>query len=418
MDSLPININSEIGKLNGVVVHIPGAEVEKMTPENAQRALYSDILNLSVALPEYEGFLGILKKYTRVFEVKELLTETLVNGIAKKELLSKICRFANIKKRGCDYLMSLPAKELAEGLIEGIDKSIESLTEYLSDEKYWVHPLPNLFFTRDASFSIHDQVMISTMASKVRQNESFIMEAIFTHHPAFVNRTQNLVEEFDHSGLASIEGGDVLVIRDDVLVVGNGARSSTQGIDTLLEYFKALPGVQHIIVQGLPDKPESFIHMDMTFTMLDVDKAMVYKPLIMDSHRHMTVHITIDGNKVSFSEERTVLHSLRKLGIDLEPVYCGGEDQTYMEREQWHSGANFFALQPGHVIGYEKNSRTVESMSKAGFEILTAKEVLTGEKNPFDYKKVMIAIKGNELSRGGGGARCMTMPVNREDVKW
>ena len=418
MDTLPININSEIGKLNGVIVHVPGAEVENMTPENAQRALYSDILNLSVALPEYNGLLGVLKKYTRVFEVKELLSEVLTNGIAKNELLEKICKFSGIKKRGCDYLLSLSASELTDGLIEGVEKKIESLTEYLSDEKYCVHPLPNLFFTRDASFSVHDKVMVSTMASRVRQNESFIMETIFNYHPAFINRTLNLIQEFDVSESASIEGGDVLVIRDDILVIGNGARTSTKGVDTLVEYFKMQPGVQHIIVQGLPHNPESFIHMDMTFTMLDVDKAMVYKPLIIDSHRYLTIHITIDGDKVSFSEDGNVLKTLKKLGIDLEPVYCGGEDRTYMEREQWHSGANFFALKPGHVIGYEKNTRTVEAMDKAGFEIITAKEVISGKKNPMKYEKVMITIKGNELSRGGGGARCMTMPVNRDEVKW
>ena len=418
MDTLPININSEIGKLNGVIVHSPGAEVENMTPENAQRALYSDILNLSVALPEYNGLLGVLKKYTKVFEVRDLLIEVLNDGIARNELITKICTYGNLKKRSCEVLKKLSGEEFAQGLIEGMEKQRESLTEYLSEDKYCIHPLPNLFFTRDASFAVHDKVMISHMASRVRQNESFIMETIFNYHPAFINRTLNLVEEFDHSGKASIEGGDVLVVRNDILLIGNGTRSTTQGIDTIVEYFKALPGVQHIIVQGLPHKPESFIHLDMTFTMLDVNKAMIYKPLILDSHRHMTVHITIDNDKVTFTEEDNILQSLKKLGIDLEPVYCGGDDQTYMEREQWHSGANFFALKPGHVIGYEKNSRTVDAMNKAGFEIITAKDVISGKRNPLEYKNVMITIKGNELSRGGGGARCMTMPVNRDEVDW
>jgi len=417
MNPLPIEINSEIGKLNGVIVHSPGAEVENMTPENAQRALYSDILNLSVALPEYNGLLGVLQKYTKVFKVKDLLSEVLTDGIAKSELLENICKFGKIKKRGCDYLMSLPADELANGLIEGVEKKIESLTEYFSDDKYCVHPLPNLFFTRDASFALHDKVMISNMASRVRQNESFIMEAIFNYHPAFINRTLNLVKEFDNTGEASIEGGDVLIVRDDIILVGNGARSSTQGIDTLIEYFKGRPGVHHIIVHGLPHKPESFIHLDMTFTMLDINKAMVYKPLIIDSHRYLPVHIIIDNGKVKFKEEGNLLQTLKKLGIDLEPVFCGGDDRTYMEREQWHSGANFFALKPGHVIGYEKNSRTVEAMNKAGFEIIKAEDVISGEKDTSVYKKVMITIQGNELSRGGGGARCMTMPINRDHIE-
>jgi arginine deiminase len=418
MKPLLIDVKSEIGKLNGVIIHVPGAEVENMTPENAERALYSDILNLSVAIPEYYGLKGVLQKYTKVFEVKELLTEVMNNGIARNELISKICKFGKIKRRGCNYLMDLQPDELAAGLIEGVEKHVESFTEFLSDEKYCVHPLPNLFFTRDASFTVHDKVMISKMASRVRQNEAFIMETIFNHHPAFINRTLNLAEEFDVTEKATIEGGDVLVASDNIVLVGSGARTSTQGIDTLVEYFKTQPGVQHIIVQELPFKPESFIHLDMTFTFLDKDKAMIYKPLILDSHRYLTVRITIDGNKVFFKEEENLLDSLKSLGIDLEPVYCGGNDQTYMEREQWHSGANFFAIKPGHVIGYEKNTRTLEAMNKAGFEIITAKEVIEGIKKLEDYQKAFITIKGNELSRGGGGARCMTMPVNRDKVDW
>ncbi len=419
MEPLPINVNSEIGKLNGVIVHLPGAEVENMTPENAERSLYSDLLNLSVALPEYQGFLGVLKQLTNVFEVKELLANVLKKETAQKELLGKLCRFYNISHDVCDYLQSLEAPELARQLIEGVEMSKKTLTAYFDSEKYSVRPVPNLFFTRDASFSVYDKVMISKMASKVRQHETFIMETIFNHHPAFNSETLNLTEEYDTTQKASIEGGDVLVAREDVLILGNGDRTSSQGIDTLIAHFKTKPGVQHIIVQELPYKPESFIHLDMTFTFLDKDKAMVYHPLILGSNRYLTIHITIDGNSVTIREEENILKALKKLGIDLEPVYCGGKnDVTFMEREQWQSGANFFAIQPGIVMGYERNIRTIEAMSNAGFEVISAQEVINRDKNPLDYKRAVITIKGNELSRGGGGARCMTMPVNREKVEW
>lgn len=419
MEPITINVNSEIGKLNGVIVHVPGAEVENMTPENAERSLYSDILNLSVALPEYNGFLGVLKQFTTVFEVRDLLTDIVNIDEAKGELLGKLCRFYNINKDVCNYMQNLKAPELARQLIEGVEMNKNTLTAYFDDEKYSVRPVPNLFFTRDASFTVNNSVMISKMASRVRAHETFIMETIFDYHPAFKGNTLNLVNEYSSSKDAHIEGGDVLVAREDVLVIGNGARSSSQGIDTLLEHFKNKPGVQHILVQELPYKPESFIHLDMTFTFLDMDKAMVYKPLILGSNRFLTIHITIDGSNVSIKEEDNLIKALSKLGIDLEPVFCGGSSNlTFMEREQWQSGANFFAIKPGMVMGYERNVRTIEAMSKAGFEVITAKEVINRDKNPLDYKRAVITIKGDELSRGGGGARCMTMPVNREKVVW
>ena len=418
---MEININSEIGKLNGVIVHVPGPEVENMTPENAQRALYSDILNLAIAIPEYQNFIGVLKKYTTVFEVRELLQDIMLDDKVKHELISRICVGEQHDYRAvCDLIEEMPGTQLAAKLIEGIEMSKDNLTRFLDDEKYCLNPLPNFFFTRDASFNVGNVSMISKMAKNVRDRETLIMEAIFRHHPNFRGDIINPVGVFDETGKGSIEGGDVLIARDDILLIGKGDRTSSQGIDAMIEYCKTKPGVQHIIVQELPNTPESFIHLDMTFTFLDKDKCMIFEPLIINATRHLTIHITIDGDKVaSIKEEKNMLVALRNLGMDLEPVLCGGNnDIRVMEREQWQSGANFVTLEPGKVIGYGRNTHTIEAMNNAGFEVITAKEIVNGLKDLNDYEKAVVTIKGNELSRGGGGARCMTMPVNRSKVQW
>lgn len=418
-NKLSINVNSEIGKLEGVIIHSPGPEVENMTPENAERALYSDILNLSVALPEYNEFYQVLKKVTTVFEVKDLLRSILDNEKVKNSLINRICR-QEMAIEASETLATLDNDELARQLIEGVEMKKNTLTKYLDDERFSLNPLPNFFFTRDASFSLNDKVMISRMASKVREREALIMEAIFDYNPCFATNTVNPVKTYDFSGKASIEGGDVLIAREDVILSGISARTNSQGIDSMLEYLKTKPGVKHLILQELPKKPESFIHLDMTFTFLDMDKCMVFEPLIMSSSRHLTIHITIDGNKVvSIEEEKNLPTALKKLGMDLEPIVCGGKaDSYFMEREQWQSGANFFSIAPGKVIGYARNTHTMGELNKKGFEIIKACDVINNKVKLDSYEKFVITIEGNELSRGGGGARCMTMPIVRQNISW
>jgi len=423
MEPISVQINSEIGKLKAVIVHSPGAEVENMTPENAKRALYSDILNLSIALPEYRDFLGVLKKHTQVFEVKELLETVVEKEDARERLIAKVCQHETHRHEMgqlCREIQDMPSAELARQLMEGVEMKKDNLTRFLDNERFCLTPLPNFFFTRDASFSMGDQVIISKMANAVRDREALIMESIFEDHPLFKGGTVNPVLKFDQSGRGTIEGGDVLIAREDVFVIGQGDRTSTQGIDSMIEFLKTKEGVKHILVQELPFKPESFIHLDMTFTFLDKDQCMIFEPLILSSTKHLTIHITIDGDKVSrIQEERDLLDSLKKLGVDLDPVFCGGDDDLFvMEREQWQSGANFFALEPGKVMGYERNTHTIEALSRHGFEIVNAKDVVSGKVRLENYKKVVVTIEGNELSRGGGGARCMTMPVAREKVDW
>jgi len=158
----------------------------------------------------------------------------------------------------------------------------------------------------------------------------------------------------------------------------------------------------------------------MVFTFLDVDTCMVYEPLILQTNRFQTIHIKIENGKVtSIKEEENLVKSLKDLGMDLKPVYCGGtKDPWIQEREQWHSGANFFAIGPGKVIGYERNVYTIEEMHKNGFEIIKANDIIKGKVDPSGYKKYVITLDGSELPRGGGGARCMTMPIRRKPVKW
>ncbi len=421
MGALDLNVQSEIGRLQGVILHSPGAEVENMTPETAQRALYSDILNLSIAQREYEQLKGVLGKYTNVYQVMDLLTAVLEDYRQRESLVGKIC----IEEGATDYfddLMAMTSSELARCLIEGVPAKINSLTSYLKGEYYALYPLYNFYFTRDASVTIGNNALVCRMANKVRMRESLIMEAIFKGSGAF---NCNIINAHDfHPGNADIfmEGGDILIAREDILLVGNGTRTSTQGIDMLVSRLvrNKTEGKKHVIVQQLPHTPESFIHLDMVFTFLDRDKCMVFEPLIMRNNQYQTVHMTIEGGKVTNIRSVANIPSvLKELGVDLEPVICGGADSEWnQEREQWHSGANFFALEPGKVLSYARNINTLNELNKNGFEVISAWDVIAGKKDINDYRRCVVTIEGSELPRGGGGARCMTMPVSRADVQW
>lgn len=420
---LKINVQSEIGKLDAVLLHRPGAEVENMTPRHVQRALYSDILNLSIAQKEYEQLHGVLSKVSNVYEVSNLLVTVLDKPAPREELVRRICLEENVLPY-YNELMDMNSRELARVLIEGLPARIDTLTSYFRNEYYALYPLYNFYFTRDAAVTIGNKALICRMANQVRMRESLIMNAIYAHSGAFECGVTDANEQNSDSSSIIMEGGDIIVAREDVLIVGNGVRTSSQGIDFMVDRIcRSYPsGRYNIIVQQLPSEPESFIHLDMVFTMLDRDKCMVFKPLIMNANQYQTVHIIVEEGVVrSIKPVAGLLPALRSLGMDLEPLSCGGADEWDQEREQWHSGANFFAFAPGKVLTYARNVHTLEELDAHGFEIISASDFIAGrhEDTVFEPGRLCaVAVNGSELPRGGGGARCMTMPLSREKINW
>ena len=408
-----VDIDSEFGLLKGVLLHRPGVEIERMTPENASIALYSDILNKHIVDREYANFCGVLERWTKVYYVADLLAQVLEDAAEKDRIVRESCR-----QDGCEFLadelLSHDATTLSHELIAGFEYRRGKDPERFAADRYMLKPLYNIFFTRDASSTMYDRVLINSMSFPVRKRETLIFKAIFER--CFGATTFNAM---DWNKDARTEGGDVQIARHDLLCIGNGIRTNRLGADFLAHTFAREREKFNIIVQELPHHPESFIHLDMVFTFLGPHRCMAYEPMLKKSgsfaDKHTTL-ISVESGKTTTQEFGNILQALAAVGMDMEPVICGGDDPWAQQREQWHSGANFFSLGPNKVIGYQRNTHTIDALDKAGFAILPAEDICSGKVNMHDYDSFVAAFSASELPRGGGGARCMTMPIARENV--
>ena len=410
-----MNVASETGRLRAVLLKRPGIEVERMTPLNAAQCLYSDILDKPTVDREYGLFSGILERWTNVYYVKDILEALLKDKDVRCHLVSESLRHdrrTSEQQAGeslYELLMSLDSDELARVLIEGYEK--EGWDGY-SDDRYLLKPLFNLFFTRDAASTVYNRVLINSMSFEVRERETLIYEAIF-HHFFGVE----LLNASQWNPLAHTEGGDVHIASPDLLCIGEGIRTNSKGIDYLAQTFAREREHFNILVQELPKEPESFIHLDMVFTFLGKHYCMVFEPMLRKQGPFAgkaTTLISIDNGKITYREVPNMLDGLHALGWDMEPVVCGGVDSWVQLREQWHSGANFFALGDGQVMGYRRNTHTIDALDHAGFEVLNAEDIVSGKAIMNDHKRFVAAFPGSELPRAGGGARCMTMPILRD----
>ncbi len=404
-----VNVASETGRLRAVLLHRPGVEIERMTPLNAAHALYSDILNKPIVDTEYHYFSGVLERWTHVYYVEDILEELLKDADVRRHLVEESCDMDDCDDGLAEQLMELPAADLASVLIEGYE---DPEWDGKDDERYLLKPLYNLFFTRDASSTVYNRVLINSMSFEVRERETLIYEAIFRHF--FKVDTLNAMA-WDRD--ARTEGGDVQIAGPDLLCIGQGIRTNTKGIKYLAQTFAQERERFNILVQELPKSPESFIHLDMVFTFLGKHQCMAFEPMLQKKGLFAgkdTTLISIEGGKISYTKFPNIIKGLEHLGWEIEPVIGGGSDPWVQLREQWHSGANFFSLGDGKIMGYRRNTHTIDALDKAGFAVLRAEDIVEGRVDMAQYDKFVAAFPGSELPRAGGGARCMTMPILRD----
>ncbi len=410
---MKINVSSEIGHLNGVIVHTPGHEVSLVNPEIADELLFDDIIFEDDARGEHLDMLDVFKAAMKsdgqVLEIADLFLETLKIDDSSPYFVEQLIKeFPEENLQVIENeLLGLTPAALLKFSIQGV---LHASTDFN------LLPSPNLLFTRDLAAVCGDSILMSRAATHTRLRESLMMETIVKYHPMFSGIKKSAIRI---SGHQSIEGGDVLVQSEKLVLIGMSERTSFTGLmkaaDGLFNH-----GVETVLAVDIP-KQRASMHLDTVFTFISENECVAFPPAIMDQKDNI-VALQKVGDRIA-AEQRSDLQSALKefSGIDYTFIKCGGEDRTSQYREQWTDGANMFALAPGVAVGYDRNTKTFNTLVDHGYSYMTQFEFVEEYQNNElivnDETKIAVGFQGHELCRGRGGARCMTMPISREPLK-
>ena len=393
--------DSEVGRLQTVMLHRPGNELKRLTPRNNDKLLFDAIPWVAKAQEEHDGFAEALRaRDVEVLYLTDLLSETLEQPEARAYAIAEVLADLDLGDTMRGYLQGLlddcSPVELTGHLTAGIRNDevrggFGLVTSLLARDDFLIDPLPNLLFTRDSSVWIRDRVAITSLAMPARRRETELTELIYTRHPRFAGTPRIHGSHFEH-----VEGGDVLLLSPGVVAVGVGERTTPAGAERLArQMFQA--DLAHTVLAVPIAQERATMHLDTICTLVDVDKMIVY-PNVADSMIAYTVTshgVEDDGDLLLdvAAPEPFLVAAAKAMGIDTLSQIDTGLDPVTAEREQWDDGNNTLALAPRVAVAYERNDETNARLEDAGIEV--------------------VRIAGSELGSGRGGPRCMSCPISR-----
>jgi arginine deiminase len=405
--AVSVGVESEVGTLRRVIVHRPGLEHTRLTPNNAEELLFDDVIWVKRAKEEHDAFVSVMRdRGVEVLEAEELLTDVLDVPEARDWVLDRVLDERHVgvylARSGHQWGQSALPREVADRLIGGVTKRDlaegEGLTYESSDPSdLLLPPLPNFIFQRDPSCWIYDGVTLNPMTKPARRPETIFMEAIYRWHPIFA---QAEALKIWHGGVeqdwgrATVEGGDVMPIGNGAVMIGMGERTAPQAVTMIArELFKA--GSARLVLAVLLPRSRHYMHLDTVMTMVDRDAVTLF-PDVVDGARVWSIRPGDDPElPVVEPFAGGVVDALEHaLGVEKMRVIPTGGDPFGSEREQWDDGNNLLCLEPGVVIAYDRNVDTNTRLRKAGVEVIT--------------------ISGSELGRGRGAAHCLSCPILRD----